>query len=97
MNDIILKIEEPKSPREVAGSPSTLTGTDDVFDPLALDEDGTAVKDPLMIKKPGEEKVGTCDDDAKEKISETQNGVVDKKEEIRVETEICKGKSVKPL
>ncbi|KOB73443.1 putative tigger transposable element derived 6-like protein, partial [Operophtera brumata] len=92
MNDISVKIEElPKSPKEVAGSPSTLTGTENVFDPLAIDDEVEAVKDPVDEKKPVEEKAGSCDDDAKEKINEKQNGEAN--EVISLETEIIKGKS----
>lgn len=91
MNDISVKIEEsPKSPKEVAGSPSTLAGTENVFDPLAIDDEVGTEKDPVDYIKPVEEKAGSCDDDAKEKISKTQNGEAN--ELMSLETEIIKGK-----
>lgn len=50
MNDKSVKIEEsPKIPKEVAGSPSTLTGTENAFDPLAIDEIGAVKKEPVVL------------------------------------------------
>lgn len=89
MNDKSVKIEEsPKIPKEVAGSPSTLTGTENAFDPLAIDEIGAVKKEP--VDTPVEEKAGSCDDDAKEKTSETRNGEA---ENVISETEVIKGKA----
>lgn len=91
MNDITVKIEEfPKSPKEVAGSPSTLAGAENEIDPLAIDDEVGPVKYSGDEEKPAEEKAGSCDDDAKEKTSEAQNGEV---EVIRLEPVVIKGKS----
>lgn len=84
MNDITVKIEEfPKSPKDVVGSPSTLAGTENDLDPLAIHDEVGAVKDPVEERRSVEERAGSCDDDAKEKTSEIQNG----------EAEVIKSKS----
>ncbi|XP_037294597.1 uncharacterized protein LOC115445247 isoform X2 [Manduca sexta] len=75
MNDISLKIvESPKSQAGIPVSPSTLAIGENEVDPLAIDDEVGAIKDPLVeepaVETPNEEKAGNCDENAKEKSLE---------------------------